>query len=157
VESRQCPACLENSACGISFGKGVVWSVIWPAYWVRPGSASISEATDPPVFPAKWLFSCCDGCARTGYPARSPTMASLSSRGCLRGASHRASHIPAPSAAPAVSPRIKMIGGPEGTKVFSAATNDCPMTSLTVSSSGGPSRKAVRRFCRVSSLVRART
>jgi hypothetical protein len=57
-----------------------------------------------------------------------------------------ASHIPTPSAAPAVSPRIKMIGGPEGTKVVSAATNDCPMTSLTVSSSGGRSRKAVRRF-----------
>ncbi len=29
------PACLESSGCALSFGKGIVWSVIWPAYWVH--------------------------------------------------------------------------------------------------------------------------
>jgi hypothetical protein len=62
--------CLENSACGISFEKDVVWSVIWPAYWMRPGSASFSEATDPPVFPAKWLFNTSPNCLIRQYRGR---------------------------------------------------------------------------------------
>jgi hypothetical protein len=27
------PNCSEAMGCGLSFAKGVVWSVIWPAYW----------------------------------------------------------------------------------------------------------------------------
>ena len=28
------PQCEGPSSCAISFGKGVVWSVIWPAGWL---------------------------------------------------------------------------------------------------------------------------
>jgi hypothetical protein len=27
------PRCSGAMECGLSFAKGVVWSVIWPAYW----------------------------------------------------------------------------------------------------------------------------
>ena len=27
------PDCSGAMGCGLSFAKGVVWSVIWPAYW----------------------------------------------------------------------------------------------------------------------------
>jgi hypothetical protein len=27
------PVCIGAMGCGLSFAKGVVWSVIWPAYW----------------------------------------------------------------------------------------------------------------------------
>jgi hypothetical protein len=27
------PVCSGAAGCGLSFGKGVVWSAIWPAYW----------------------------------------------------------------------------------------------------------------------------
>jgi hypothetical protein len=26
--------CVGITACGISFAKGVVWSMIWPLYWI---------------------------------------------------------------------------------------------------------------------------
>jgi hypothetical protein len=28
------PICSEANVCGLSMTKGVVWSAIWPAYWV---------------------------------------------------------------------------------------------------------------------------
>ena len=27
------PVCSGAAGCWLSFGKGVVWSAIWPAYW----------------------------------------------------------------------------------------------------------------------------
>jgi hypothetical protein len=134
----------------------VVWSVIWACF-------AISEATDPPAFPAKRLLAPHRTFHRqygttAFFLLRRLRADSLSSAVVHNGkrvqpwlsvrASHRASHIPTPSAAPVVSPSVKRIGGPEGTKVFSAATNDCPMTSLTVSSSGGPSRRRSADFAK---------
>jgi hypothetical protein len=29
----QVPQCAGTAGCAISFGKGVVWSIIWPAGW----------------------------------------------------------------------------------------------------------------------------
>ena len=28
------PACSVPGECGLALGKGLVWSTIWPAYWV---------------------------------------------------------------------------------------------------------------------------